>query len=336
MINKQKDLNYWQFKFNKPDIGFKELKGLKEGDIFFTEITENHVLKEVGTNTIVFWDRTDKEKGIHLVTRIMGEPYESDEVSSGKAVPVKVIKKFDKPFILEDNGFKILHNKLNTLKYKGRVRARASIDEQEGSKLLNKILPNYNDIKTNLEEINEEQLKNTLALFLNDYNQYIEDGKNGYYYNVFMEANIASQEIRHSSFLANLLKSDGNHFQGNLFLKHFLEEIKLCDTLKNCEAINNFDVDNYTVATEEFNDDKEQKGLIDIIIKDQNYAIIIENKTGTKDHNGQLLKYKDFVENIEQYKHLKDYIILYLTPKGEEPTDENARNDSKIISISYK
>ena len=168
-------MNYWQFKFKKEEENFQELKDLKDGDLFFTEITENHILKEVGINTIVFWDRTDKEKGICLVTKIIGLPYESDEVSSGKAIPMKVVKKFNRPFLLEDNGFKILHNELNTLKYKGRVRARAEIDSEIGNKLVHKILGNDKEPEINLDIINEENIHNILQIFSDNYDAYIED-----------------------------------------------------------------------------------------------------------------------------------------------------------------
>jgi len=174
-------MNYWQFKSKNLDTNFKELKELKDGDVFFTEITENHILRKVGVDTIVFWDRTDKEKGIYLVTEIIGEPYESDELSSGKAIPMKVIKKLDKPFVFDKNGFKKLHEKLNTKKYKGRVSSRAEIDEKTGERLLNRIIPNLQELKLNLIKIDEEKLKNTLKLFLDNYEQYQEDGKNGHY-----------------------------------------------------------------------------------------------------------------------------------------------------------
>lgn len=242
-------MNYWQFKFRNEEVAFQEFATVKDGDIFFTEITENHILKEVSQDTIVFWDRIDKTKGIMLVTKIIGEPYESDEVSSGKAIPMKVIKKFDKPFVLEKNGFKNLHDKLNTKKHIGRVRTRAEIDKKTAERLLNKIIPNLQEPDLNLVEIDEGNLKNTLQLFLENYKQYQEDGKNGYYYNIFMEANIAKQEIRHSSFLANLLKIDGNHFHGNLFFKNFMNELKQYATLSQCEAITEFDIKNYSVQT---------------------------------------------------------------------------------------
>lgn len=329
-------MNYWQFKFKKEEDNFQELKELKDGDVFFTEITENHILKEVGTDTIVFWSRTDKEKGIILVTKIQGQPYESDEVSSGKAIPMLVIKKFDKPFSLEKNGFKILHNKLNTLKHKGRVRARMEIDAETGERLTNKILDNKAIPDVNLEKIDEKNIKETLNLFLNNYKQYIEDGKNGYYYNIFMEANIARQEIRHSQYLANLFTKDGNHFHGNLFFKNFIDEIKQYEYLSNCETITEFDIDNYSVITEEYDEKNEdKKGFMDIVIKDSQYMIIIENKTGTTDHKGQLNRYKDYAQKKKEAGEIKDYIVLYLTPGGEQPQDEEAQNDEKIFSISY-
>ena len=334
-------MNYWQFKSRNLDTSFKELKELKDGDIFFTEITENHILRKVGVDTIIFWDRTDKEKGIYLVTKIVSEPYETDELSSSKAIPMKVIKKLDRPFILENNGFKKLHEHLNTTIHKGRVRSRVDIGNIEniapdtGERLYKKLLNEQDEVNTNLIEIKKNEIIETLDLFKKQYDQYELNGKEGHFYNIFAEANISGQEIRHSSYLANLLDTNGKHFQGNLFLKNFIEELKLYDTLQNSKAIHNFDYNNCTVATEEHNETAEAKGLMDIVLKDGKHAIIIENKTGTKDHNGQLVKYKDFIENVEDYKDLEDYIILYLTPHGEVPTDIKAQNDPNIVPISY-
>ena len=334
-------MNYWQFKSRNLDTSFKELNGLKDGDIFFTEITENHILRKVGVDTIIFWDRTDKEKGIYLVTKILNEPYETDELSSSKAIPMKVIKKLDRPFILENNGFKKLHEHLNTTIHKGRVKSRVDIGSVEniapdtGEKLYKKLLNKQDEPNTKLIEIKKNEIIKTLDLFKKQYNKYKLNGQDGHFYNIFVEANISGQEIRHSSYLANLLDTNGKHFQGNLFLKNFIEELKLYDILQNSKAIHNFDYNNYTVTTEEHNETSQAKGLMDIVLKDEKHAIIIENKTGTKDHDGQLIKYKDFIENVEDYKDLEDYIILYLTPHGEVPTDIKAQNDSKIVPISY-
>lgn len=328
-------MNYWQFKFKNEKVNFKELENLLDGDVFFTEITENKILQNVNLGTIIFWDRTDKEKGIILVTKMISNPYECDELSSNKAVALKVIKKFDKPFQLEKNSFKKLHDKLNTTKLKGRVRARTSIEQKEGERLLNKILPNFEEPNTKLEKINENDLKKTLKLFTDNYKQYQEDGENGYYYNIFIEANIAKQEIRHSAYLANLLKYNGSHFHENLFLRNFINEIKLYPFLNDNEVIKNFDIENYKVETEEYDDTKDEKGFMDIVIKDDNYMIIIENKTGTKDHTGQLVRYKDYAQTLVKDGIIKDYIILYLTPNGEIPSDKKAQNDEKIVSISY-
>jgi len=67
-------MNYWQFKFRNEETSFQELATLKDGDIFFTEITEDHILKKIGLETIIFWDRIDKEKGILLVAKMIGYP----------------------------------------------------------------------------------------------------------------------------------------------------------------------------------------------------------------------------------------------------------------------
>jgi len=183
---------------------------------------------------------------------------------------------------------------------------------------------------------NYKAIKETLKLFIKNHKQYLEDGKNGYYYNIFMEANIAGQEIRHSKYLSNLFNKNSNHFHDNLFFKNFIEELKLYEGLNDCNAIVNFNIDSYSVETEKFdNENTEQKGFMDIVIRDDKYMIIIENKTGTKDHSGQLVRYSSYAENKKNNGEIEDYIVLYLTPMGEEPTDINAKNNDKVISISY-
>lgn len=192
---------------------------------------------------------------------------------------------------------------------------------------------------TNLKEdisFNYDEIKHTLALFTNNFEKYIENGKNGNYYNIFMEANIAAQEIRHSKYLANLFNKNSNHFHDNLFFRKFIEELKSHEILNKCDAILNFNIDNYSIVTEEYdNENNEQKGFMDIVIRDKEYMIIIENKTGTKDHTGQLIRYQNYAQAKKDNEEILDYIVLYLTPTGEEPTDDNAKYSDKIVSISY-
>jgi hypothetical protein len=57
-------------------------------------------------------------------------------------------------------------------------------------------------------------------------------------------------------------------------------------------------------------------GRIDIIVEFENLLIIIENKIYASDQNQQLVKYHEYGKSSG-----KDFLLLYLTPTGKEPTN---------------
>ncbi len=127
----------------------------------------------------------------------------------------------------------------------------------------------------------------------------------------------------HSAFIANLLDIDGAHNMGDIFLKAFLRIVLPNENYLNIETAQTFT--EYQVYEGENN-----VGNIDILIKSQCKAIIIENKTDTKASPGQLEKYKKFGNNHCR----KGHKLLYLTFEGEEPP--TMENPVEIHCISYK
>lgn len=324
-------MNYWQFKF-KMNM-WEEFDTIKEGDLNINLIKENIKPKE-RIGDIIFWYRTDNINKIYAISEIASDPFVTEIDNLGKAHYMKMIKILDKPFDLDKHGFKVLKKTINK-KYQAGTRYLFTEKDntlKDGDRLYKKLMLDKKKPKTNIVKIDEKAIAKTI-LNLNDiYSKYEEDGKNGKYYNIFLEANIASQEIRHSSFLANLLKKDGNHFQDTLFLEGFIKELQLCYNFKDLDVVKYINIDNCRVDTEEFNKTEKDKGLFDIIIDDGKYAIVIENKTGTVDHKNQLVKYDKFLN--ENYD-FKDYIILYLTANGEIATDKDSHEIKSIYPISY-
>lgn len=160
-------------------------------------------------------------------------------------------------------------------------------------------------------------------------------------FNIFSILNMERLEnITHSSFISELLKPNGSHHKGNLFLKLFLET-----TLVNHGNLTRRKLDITTfsnkflerrveVSTEKsignISSDKEKGGRIDVLIKSGNDFITIENKIDAKDQYRQLSRYSRYQQGRN--------VILYLTLFGEEPSDESkgdlTSEDYKCISYS--
>ncbi len=106
----------------------------------------------------------------------------------------------------------------------------------------------------------------------------------------------------HSRFLAELLNPKGSHGMGAAFLVLFL---------KRC-GISPADFHVPTART------LRERDRIDILIRNDQQAIIIENKIWAGDQDRQLERYAEIVARW----HLKWY-IFYLTPFGHEPSTES-------------
>lgn len=133
-----------------------------------------------------------------------------------------------------------------------------------------------------------------------------------------------------SDIIGNILNEKGTHGQGNIFLKGFINFIKL-KKLKIPE--DNYD---YKVLRE-----VSANGRIDILLESDRFAIIIENKPFTHDQQDQINRYYDAMEE----KHEGNVAAIYLNrrndlprsfsdPKKKEQIDELLSNKGLII-VSY-
>ncbi len=159
----------------------------------------------------------------------------------------------------------------------------------------------------------------------------------GEHFNIFDILGVRSNELSHSSIVANLLDTKGKHGQKDVFLKLFLEQIN--DRFKEnphayLDYLNKFVTQNATAKTEIYvggvNFDLAEGGRVDIVITSGNQNIVIENKIYAGDQEQQLLRYNN---------HFKNQPIIYLTLDGSEPSDSSKGNlalDKDFICCSYK
>lgn len=153
-------------------------------------------------------------------------------------------------------------------------------------------------------------------------------------FNIFGAVGMQTQEIKHSAFLAWLLnpvKPDNLKFD---FLREFLKDVY---RYSSNEIVNNKIIS----LTARVNNEEEllklinvneirviteyplvygEEGRIDIYVEipQTQTIIVIENKTFTTSHDDQLRRYvKEFENKSDWHK-----IFIYLTPKGDLPTEE--------------
>ena len=127
-----------------------------------------------------------------------------------------------------------------------------------------------------------------------------------------------NMEIRHSTILAWLLSPQETHGFGDLFLKAFLSEALRGRRGEGISAIDVHlaDLSDADIRREWLN--------IDIFIKSEKnkWAFIVENKVRSKQHSGQLAKYKTIIENLF-HERLSQIQGLFLTLEEEPPEDES-------------
>lgn len=150
-------------------------------------------------------------------------------------------------------------------------------------------------------------------------------------FNIFTTLRGSGDEVRlHSRFLIFLLDPKANHYQGDLFLRLFLEK---------CEVLDFFnDLSSCSVYGEYQN--------IDIYITDGNKHIIIENKIWAGDQKSQIKRYieaisKDNISKDNKDLSNDDLLVMYLSIDRKEPSEWSlggknsdgfkVRSDGKLV-----
>ena len=161
---------------------------------------------------------------------------------------------------------------------------------------------------------------------LNELNVYTND------INLFDILKISNAELKHSIVLSYIFTPNESHNLGTKPLELFFKMLSVNKQIDQLEVFDLLDID-----YNDFNIIREYKN-IDILIKSNKnkIAVCIENKIWTGEHDNQLNRYKEIID--EEYK---DYmkIYLYLTPDGYEASDnENWANISynDILEIIEK
>lgn len=147
----------------------------------------------------------------------------------------------------------------------------------------------------------------------------------GQNFNLFSLLRKEDDEVKlHSKFIAELLNPYGSHSQGSIFLKCFLDILKIKD----------FESNNASVFIEHFtgviNQDKTKGGNIDILIRSINNKLIkIENKIYAIEQENQLLRYHNYQEKG---------VLIFLTLNGKESVShkELLANNIDYMQLSYK
>lgn len=147
--------------------------------------------------------------------------------------------------------------------------------------------------------------------------------------NIFDVLKIANAELKHSIVLAYIFNPNETHNLGSKPLEILFRKLSMNSQINQLEIFDLLDID-----YDDFSILREYKN-IDILMKSSKNKIVvcIENKIWTGEHDNQLTRYKEIIDNeYEGYKK----IFIYLTPNGYEASDnENWANLSydEIVEI---
>ncbi|MBO4726884.1 MAG: PD-(D/E)XK nuclease family protein, partial [Spirochaetaceae bacterium] len=125
------------------------------------------------------------------------------------------------------------------------------------------------------------------------------------------------RENFHSDVLYTILNPDTKEIGRKYFMQEFVKFLNIEDRFdcnKDCEVIK--EQPTGLIAWEENGQKIEKPGYIDLLIKNESQAIIIENKINyAPDMENQLVRYMKYVEDALD---IKEYTVVYLTLTGDK------------------
>ena len=135
-------------------------------------------------------------------------------------------------------------------------------------------------------------------------------------FNLFDAVGVARQELRHSDFLAFLLRPNEAHGLGDTFLRWFLETALAQSAAPPLAlaTLHQWDLRDAHVGRESQN--------IDLFITSatNGLAVVVENKIDTGEHSDQLTRYRDNAISHGYSGPNKALLCIYLTPRGDAPS----------------
>ncbi|MCT7549976.1 PD-(D/E)XK nuclease family protein [Aliarcobacter butzleri] len=168
----------------------------------------------------------------------------------------------------------------------------------------------------NNENIDFKKLENTLITLYGKIELIEELQKHrGDEFNIFSILKMEKLEVNtHSSFLYELINPNGTHYQGDKYLRIFIDKVL---------EIDDFDFENAKVERETFTNTSRR---IDFTIENKDYYIAIEMKIDATDQDNQLSDYFEYAK-----KQNKSFFkVYYLTLNGRDASDKSFENQ-KII-----
>lgn len=172
--------------------------------------------------------------------------------------------------------------------------------------------------------MDQENVQATLQLLnqIEEFYKHYWDEKNKLPYSLNLLDEVHPNENSHSRILVKLLKyKEDNHYP---FLKSFFEFLK--------EDFNGLNIKNPKI--------KAEKERIDITIKDDDYAVIIENKIHyAQEQETQVDKY---VNEIKKTYDIDKIFVIYLTRQGGNPSEGSLSKKTKeelknrYTSVNYR
>ncbi len=144
-------------------------------------------------------------------------------------------------------------------------------------------------------------------------------------YNMVNVVRKATHEVgMHSNIIYSLINPNGNHFQGDLFLNLFIEQVIIPKLgLKKVEDFGNV----YSVQAEELTEGNRR---IDFTIKSDKYLIGIEMKVNAHDLKHQVSHYYGQLEKESGGQGNDNVYIFYLTKFGTKPSRKSLEIKSGV------
>ena len=135
------------------------------------------------------------------------------------------------------------------------------------------------------------------------------------------------RENFHSDVLYTILNPDTKEIGRKYFMQEFVKFLNIEDRFdcnKDCEVIK--EQPTGLIAWEENGQKIEKPGYIDLLIKNESQAIIIENKINyAPDMENQLVRYMKYIDEV---LGIKEYTVVYLTltDDKEPPLDSYSKD----------
>ncbi len=186
-----------------------------------------------------------------------------------------------------------------------------------------KLAPKGLEVRANVgSNLDPAQFAEFAAALPNAFREYRQSGA---MLNVWSAAQLGGDEKRNCKVLATFLDCSGDHGQGSEIFCRLLSAIELPDFARR--AANSY----YYTRTEVWPlHDPESR--VDIEIEGDDFLIFIEAKIAADEAEGQLQRY---LELAQLKAARRDWVVIYLTPDGRSPADDDLRGNAEIKPMSW-